>query len=244
MPEQQPEAGADEAGADTGLTLLASTWMPHLVGARGTDLSVEVRPATTKEALSVLAAAERLRSVSGADGLADGWGTLESVASGWLPERLQQELFGGPIDIGEAVEAMLALLATGAEDEEDHAEREEAAREKARRFSWPTVLAGHARCFSMGYAEVLEQSWPLFLVMQEETDRIEARAQLREAEWYAAAKTNGMDSILERAQVEDTRPKEKTPWEAEGIAKEEYERRLRSRALRVQKQWMRKEAEA
>lgn len=234
MSEDRP---ADEI-ADTGLTNLVSTWTPRSV--RVGKEAFEVRPATTREALGVLAAVRRLNEGD----LADGWSTLRELAERWLPETLSQRLFWPYADVGETAEAMIALLATGAEDEEAHAEREEEAKERARHFTWPTVVAAHACCYQMGYAEVLEQPWPLFLVMQEETGRMHSREQVRSAEWYAAAKTGQMDSLLERAQVPDTRPQKQTPWESEGITKEEYERRLRSRALRVQKNWRQKEARA
>ena len=242
MPEDQPEAHAEAldsaAAPDTGLTLLAATWTPRSVEV-GKE-RFDVRPASTREALGVLAGVRRLNEGD----LADGWATLRELAERWLPETLSQRLFWPYADVSETAEAMISLLTTGAEDEEAHEEREEAAKKKARRFSWPTVLAGHARCYSIGYAEVLDQSWPLFLVMQEEADRQEARWQTRLVEAYAAARTGELDRLLDRAQVEDTRPRRKTPWEAEGISKEEYERRLRSRALGVQKHWRQKEAQA
>jgi hypothetical protein len=240
--------GEDSLG--TGLVALASSWAPREVeakpvGEKEEPTCFEVRPATTREALGVLAATERIRA--GEEGpVADGWGRLKSVAQGWLPEGLFGELFSPHAVLPETTEAVLKLIRTGAGDEEAHAERQEEVQKQAEQFSWPAVIASHARSYHVGYEETLRQPWPLFLLMQQEVPRLQARSQLRHAEWYAAAKTGELDRIVERAQIREApRAKEAEPWRQAGFeTKEEWKRDLRSRALKTQNVWRQKEAQA
>ena len=218
---------------------LVSTWTSHIVSVDGVEGEVRVETATFKTAAEILAAQQAL-----AEGDHEGWHVMREACEDWLPPELAGALFAAGQDPAETVEAILALLSAGVEDEETHEERQEEAEADARRTSWTRLFSDFCAFYGPTPEEALRIEWPLWLSLYSQLPTLRAREQLRQAQWYAGAKTNGMDPIMERAQLEDTRPQGKTPWEAEGITKEEYERRLRSRARRVQKQWMRKEAEA
>jgi len=149
--------------------------------------------------MMIIAVAEAL-----GDGDTSGLVAARRVASQWLPLRLYSALFTKGLDPEEVLRSLTLLLAVGVSQMESHDENEQKVKKKARRSSWEEVIATYAAVYSTTPYKVLDEPWAFFVSMMVQTDRIIARSQHRQAEWYAAVKTGKMDSIIERAGYKQT----------------------------------------
>ena len=225
---------------------LAATLTPRLVRLRPDAEPVRVWPPSLRTAILLLAAQSRLELEG-----ARAWDLLEQTARAWLPEGAAAEIFERDVPRLKIVAALSELLAVGAEDKGAHERRSREAQRKAAKTSWSRVLARYRHFYNCGSLEdVLGEPWPLWLRQHEEIGVLTARAQLQQAQWYAGARTGGLDSVMERADLPgqgqageegpETPEKYTPPWEQEGISKAAWQQKKMQEAFNVKKRWQEK----
>lgn len=171
---------------------LVSTWAPCRVQIRGLPGEHVVSPPTARQAITIIAAIESLHE-------RDASSELRRIAFEWLPLRLASMLFVRTAHPLELTRDLGQLLAVGVRDLDRHEESVKTTKKKATKTSWFEVVAEYSTTYGTTITEVLDTPWPLFVAMASQMWKMQAREQLRNANWYASAKLGKMDEITERA---------------------------------------------
>lgn len=144
-----------------------------------------VRRPTVGEAFTVLAA--------GPD--PDAWPHVERVVRDIFGADLSEDvLVAGP---GIALDMVSSMLRFGMPDPEPTPDGEQA--KSTSDLDGSFLVALYAWAFKMPPSAVLQESWPLFIEMLGEIDRLRASDQLDAIGWYVSAKTGKADDIARRA---------------------------------------------
>lgn len=184
-----------------------------------------VRPPTVREALCVMATAERFDE--------DSWGLLRDECAGWLRPRMHSYLFAEDSPKTKVVQFLLGLLSLGITSKRHESDEKEVKR-RARKQSWAEIIAEYASAYHLPPQGVLETPWPFFVAMSAQIPVQHARQMIRDAQWYAGAKLGKLDGVMKQAgytpeKVEEP-PHMNEEWEEEQLEKV---RRLRQKQGRA-----------
>ena len=173
---------------------LVSCWTPREIELRyrlrDSEIGIgarSVRGPSTREALTILST---YRSAS-REG--DEARLFRTTVYGWLGMRTGSHILRSdrPVDV------VLELLAFGIADRGEHEKKKDQLQARAKEVGWHEIFAEYRAAYPGSRPE--DEPWAYFVGQWFEVDKVRARDQLRQANWYAGAKTGDLESIIEAA---------------------------------------------
>lgn len=143
----------------------------------------------------------------------DAWDVLERAARQWLPRGLCDVYFGPEAHPSATIHDLQELIRAGIEVDEFEDKKKQVDEEVERR-SWLSVMADYADVLDMGFREIPEMSFPLFINLGPEVFRILARRKADAAIAHAIAMTGDklFREIMKDAGYIPRRRRERPDW--------------------------------
>jgi hypothetical protein len=174
-------------------------------------------------------------SVRAALAVLDGRGARDPAVKAWLPACAIRVLRSQAFSEERSLEVLQGLVVAFSPEPEESADDAES---QLHQQNWQARVGEYRSAFGCALQEVLQEPWPIFLRQLRSLRAVQARRQVRSAEWYAAAKTSGdaMDRLLRHASF-PSKGGSVPPWEQAGVSRQDWLDRKLAEAHSVRSTW-------